>query len=137
MRVFHSLPAVTVLSGVVLLGAACNRNNGERSTNANNANAGVNTTANRTNANTATTSPTVSATIMPSQSDIPLPEARRITVEELRAALRRNEAVVVDVRSEPQFQAGHIRGAISIPEYQITERASELPRDKLIVTYCS
>ncbi len=130
MRLFHFLPA-TVLSGVVLLAAACSQ---EPSTNTNNTNAGV--TANRANTNIAATSPTVSPTAAP-RSDIPLPEARRITIEELRAALQRNEAVVVDVRSETPYQDGHIRGAILIPEGQIAERASELPRNKMIVTYCS
>jgi len=62
---------------------------------------------------------------------------RRVTVDEVREALDAGRAVVVDVRSVDSYEAGHIKGALSIPEAQIEARSSELPRDKLIVTYCS
>jgi 3-mercaptopyruvate sulfurtransferase SseA len=69
----------------------------------------------------------------------PTPEngVRRISVEELRAALEKGAAVVVDVRSAEQYKAGHIKGAILIPGDEIASRSRELPKDKLIVTYCS
>lgn len=62
---------------------------------------------------------------------------RRITVVELQGLLARNEAVVVDVRSEDSYKAGHIRGAKLIPVADTLKHANELPKDKLIVTYCS
>lgn len=62
---------------------------------------------------------------------------RRITVEELRAALDKGTAVAVDVRSVEQYKAGHIKGALSVPTAEIAARAKDLPKDKLIVTYCS
>lgn len=62
---------------------------------------------------------------------------RRVTVAELRDLLARNEAVVIDVRSEETYKAGHIHGAKLIPQGDIVKRANELPKDKLIVTYCS
>ncbi len=63
---------------------------------------------------------------------------QRITVEDLRAALERGEAVVLDVRNEAQYRAGHIAGAKWIPYTEVGERGPRLlPRDKLIVTYCS
>jgi hypothetical protein len=67
----------------------------------------------------------------------PADGVRRVTVEELRAALEKGTAVVIDVRSEEQYKAGHIKGALWIQGNQITERTKELPKDKLIVTYCS
>jgi predicted sulfurtransferase len=67
----------------------------------------------------------------------PADGVRRVSVEELKAALEKNEAVVIDVRGEVEYDMGHIRGSRSLPLGLITSRADELPRDKLIVTYCA
>jgi predicted sulfurtransferase len=64
-------------------------------------------------------------------------DVRRITPEEVRALLKQNKAVVVDVRNKDAYNAGHIKGALSIPFGEIEERAKELPRDQMIVAYCS
>jgi len=61
----------------------------------------------------------------------------RITPAELRQLLRRRKAVIVDVRSLETYKAGHIKGALSIPIDQVETRFRELPRNKLIATYCS
>jgi rhodanese-related sulfurtransferase/DNA-binding transcriptional ArsR family regulator len=53
--------------------------------------------------------------------------------------LRRAEAgevVVLDVRPSPEFAAGHIPGAVSIPVDELPQRLSELPADVEIVAYC-
>lgn len=46
--------------------------------------------------------------------------------------------IIVDARTEEEFNEGHIEGAILIPEYEISERAEkELPnKDQLILVYC-
>lgn len=62
---------------------------------------------------------------------------RRVTVAELKDLLAKNEAVVIDVRNQTSFDAAHIRGARLIPEAEVINHAAELPRNKLIVTYCS
>lgn len=62
---------------------------------------------------------------------------RRITPTELQDLLAKNEAFVVDVRNEASYNAGHIRSAKLIPEADVPNRLSELPKDKLIVTYCA
>ena len=62
---------------------------------------------------------------------------QRITTAELQEKLQKNEVVVIDVRTEASFNLSHIRGAKLIPHTEIAKRANELPRDKLIVTYCS
>lgn len=67
----------------------------------------------------------------------PADGARRVTVAELKDLLDRNEAVVIDVRNEASYNAGHIRGSKLIPEAEITNHLDELPKNKLIVTYCS
>ena len=63
--------------------------------------------------------------------------ARRITTAELQGLLAKNQAVVIDVRNEASYNAGHIHGAKLIPEADLPNHLSELPKDKLIVTYCS
>jgi 3-mercaptopyruvate sulfurtransferase SseA len=63
--------------------------------------------------------------------------ARRITIDELDALMKNNEAVVIDVRTQPAFDQGHIPGSRLIPAGEIQNYITELPRDKMIVTYCS
>jgi rhodanese-like protein len=67
----------------------------------------------------------------------PADGVRRITTVELQDLLAKNQAFVIDVRTEASYNAGHIRGAKLIPEADIPNHLSELPKDKLIVTYCS
>lgn len=62
---------------------------------------------------------------------------RRVTVAELKDLLAKNEAVVLDVRNEAAYNTGHIRGAKLIPEAEVVNHMDELPKNKLIVTYCS
>jgi rhodanese-related sulfurtransferase len=61
----------------------------------------------------------------------------RVSLDDARRALERNDVFFVDVRGDVPYSLEHIRGAVSIPLGLIAERASELPSDKLIVTYCS
>jgi len=62
---------------------------------------------------------------------------RRVTVTELKDLLAKNEVLVIDVRNQTSYDAGHIKGARLIPETEVVGHADELPRNKLIVTYCS
>lgn len=63
--------------------------------------------------------------------------ARRISGEEARQAVAKGEAVLVDVRAKEAYEAGHAKGAISLPLSDVPARAGELPKDKLIITYCT
>jgi 3-mercaptopyruvate sulfurtransferase SseA len=63
--------------------------------------------------------------------------ARRVTISELETMIKDGSAVVIDVRDEEAYNAGHIPGAKLIPSAEILNHIKELPRDKLIVTYCS
>jgi hypothetical protein len=66
------------------------------------------------------------------------PEPPIITPAELKAQLDQGEPVViVDGRSPADFAQGHLNGALSIPAGEISERYQELPKDRLIVFYCS
>jgi len=59
-----------------------------------------------------------------------------VTREELARRLRDGDVVVLDVRPEPEFAAGHISGAVSLPIGELTRRLRDLPRDRVVVAYC-
>lgn len=61
----------------------------------------------------------------------------RISVAELRAALAEDRAVILDVRGSVDYDLEHIKGARLLPLGEIAQRAGELPRGKLFVTYCA
>ena len=61
----------------------------------------------------------------------------RIEASEARQIVEKGQAVVVDVRSKDSFDSGHIEGAISVPLAEIETRLGELPKDKMIVAYCT
>ena len=46
--------------------------------------------------------------------------------------------IIIDARTQEEYDLGHIPGAILIPEYEIADRAeAELPdKDQLILVYC-
>ena len=46
--------------------------------------------------------------------------------------------IIIDARTQEEYDDGHIHGAILIPEYEIADRAeNELPhKDQLILVYC-
>jgi rhodanese-related sulfurtransferase/DNA-binding HxlR family transcriptional regulator len=56
--------------------------------------------------------------------------------EELVARLHRGDVVLVDVRPQEEFAAGHIDGARSIPLAELEQRLAELPADREVVAYC-
>jgi rhodanese-related sulfurtransferase len=63
-------------------------------------------------------------------------EVEKLTASELCDRLDRGSAVVLDVRPEPEFRAGHIAGARSAPLASLEEVAPTLPRRGEIVAYC-
>ena len=44
--------------------------------------------------------------------------------------------VVWDVRPEPEFEAGHVPGAVSVPPGEVRRRLRSVPRDAQVVAYC-
>lgn len=67
----------------------------------------------------------------------PYPSVARITPEEAHAMVQNGEALLVDVRDQAAFEAGHAAGALSLPESEVAGRMSELPPDQMIITYCT
>jgi len=56
--------------------------------------------------------------------------------DELRERLRRGDVVLVDVRPPHEFDAGHIKGARSIPLDELDRRLDELPAGREVIAYC-
>src|SRR5688500_2456475 len=59
-----------------------------------------------------------------------------ISAGDLQKRLPRGDVVVLDVRPEPEYRAGHIPGAQSVPVDALASLASKLPRHRQIVAYC-
>jgi hypothetical protein len=59
-----------------------------------------------------------------------------IGVDELKSLLDRGvQADVIDVRTKPEFDKLHIKGAHSIPLRDLPARTGEIPRNRLVVFY--
>jgi 3-mercaptopyruvate sulfurtransferase SseA len=115
MRLLLSLSAAVVLAVLTL--AACN--------------------SSEKNANKAGSNGSVTSSATPPGHIAPADGVKRVTTVELREALDKGTAIVVDVRGDVAYKQNHIKGSISIPGEQIAAHLKDLPRDKMIVTYCS
>jgi 3-mercaptopyruvate sulfurtransferase SseA len=122
MRKVGSLAALSVFCAALLVLAACKADDGADS---------------RTQTAIPPPSATTKGTTPAQQPKHAESNAQRISIAEARAAFERGEAIFVDVRSEMAYKGGHIKGAVVIPENDILARAEELPRDKMIITYCA
>lgn len=119
MRLFISLSATAILAATIL--TACNSMDKPHATEQGNMPATANTQAGQT------------TTVNPPVSD----GVKRVTTAELKEAMDNNAVVIIDVRNDASFKAGHIKGARLIPAGEIADHIKELPSDKMIVTYCS
>lgn len=63
-------------------------------------------------------------------------ELEATTCEDLLKQIKAGSVVVLDVRPEQEYSAGHIRGARSIPMNELEARLKEIPKRKTIVAYC-
>lgn len=55
---------------------------------------------------------------------------------ELLMKARKKEVVVIDVRPDNEYAAGHLPFARSMPLAELKSRIAELPKDKPIIAYC-
>jgi rhodanese-related sulfurtransferase/DNA-binding transcriptional ArsR family regulator len=60
----------------------------------------------------------------------------QLSAEELAARLERGDVIVLDVRPETEFHAGHIAGARSVPIDELDLLVGELPKRREVVAYC-
>jgi hypothetical protein len=62
----------------------------------------------------------------------------RVRVEEAKAAVEKNEAIIIDVRGPDAYKASHIKGSVEHALSRIEQGDfKELPKNKRIIAYCS
>jgi rhodanese-related sulfurtransferase len=60
----------------------------------------------------------------------------QVSASELEARLERGDVVLLDVRPEAEYRAGHIVGAVSVPLSVLPSIAPTLPRRREVIAYC-
>ncbi len=63
-----------------------------------------------------------------------MPEVPSVTVHDVPEDLR--DAVLLDVREDDEWQAGHVDGALHIPLGDLMARSGEVPSDAEVVVTC-
>ena len=67
----------------------------------------------------------------------PADNARRIGAKEAHELWEKGDAIVIDTRPESAYKDEHIKGSISMPTGTVLARVDELPRNKMIIAYCT
>ena len=63
-----------------------------------------------------------------------LQQIPRITAEDL--AVHKNGTVVIDVRSQGEWAAGHVPGSLNLPLGHLEQRVEGIPREATLVVHC-
>ena len=61
----------------------------------------------------------------------------RITVDEGREMMERDDVAVIDVREPHEYEGGHVPDAKLLPVASVFARREELPRDKDVIFVCA
>ena len=59
-----------------------------------------------------------------------------VSRKELARRLKDGTVMVLDVRPEDEFAAGHLPGAVNVPLRELARRLRNLPKNREIVAYC-
>jgi rhodanese-related sulfurtransferase len=70
---------------------------------------------------------------------VPKPRPGEIAIDDFKkiAANTPADTLVLDVRTRDEGNAGMIKGAKLVPDEEILDRLSDIPKDKQIITHCS
>lgn len=60
----------------------------------------------------------------------------KIDRKNLLKQAKRGDVIILDVRSEDEFNSAHIPFSLNIPISQLKRRLSEIPKNKEVVAYC-
>jgi len=61
---------------------------------------------------------------------------RSVTGAELLRQMKDDAVIVLDVRPEAEYRAGHIAGARSVPVDELEKRLKQIPKKREVVAYC-
>lgn len=73
------------------------------------------------------------------ETEIQTPQYQQITAEQAKELMdTETDYIILDARTQEEFDEGHIDGAILIPEYEVATRAEKelSDKDRLILVYC-
>ena len=73
------------------------------------------------------------------ESKTPTPQYTQISAEKAKELMEtEKDYIILDARTQEEFDEGHIDGAIMIPEYEVSARAEKelTDKDQLILVYC-
>jgi rhodanese-related sulfurtransferase len=59
-----------------------------------------------------------------------------ISVRELQTKLKAGKVTLLHVGAKGEYDAGHLPGALSMPETEVAARAKRLPKQRPVVVYC-
>jgi hydroxyacylglutathione hydrolase len=72
------------------------------------------------------------------EAGLPLATIEQISVEELQHRIEEKSVeTIIDVRRAPEWDAGHIEGAVHLPLNHLTESALSLNRDAKTAVLCA
>lgn len=61
-----------------------------------------------------------------------------VPVDDIKKAYdAKQDFILLDARPPTDFAAGHIKGAVNAPYFEVEKHLSKLPKDKWIITYCA
>lgn len=65
-------------------------------------------------------------------------EYKKINAEEAKAMIDREDVIILDVRTQEEYDSGHIENAVLLPVTEIADKAEEILPDKdaKILIYC-
>ncbi len=58
-------------------------------------------------------------------------------IGQLKTSINTRNALLIDVREASEFRGGHIEGAINIPLRSLTDNLTQIPKNRLVILYCS
>jgi hypothetical protein len=79
-----------------------------------------------------------SATAIPASPQNAEDKIPRVKVDDAKKMIEEGKAIIIDVRGPDAYKLSHIKGALDIPLTKLdTGEIKDLPKDKLIIAYCS
>jgi rhodanese-related sulfurtransferase len=76
------------------------------------------------------------ATTAPDTTQAALDLAPTVSVDTVADIKERDDVVVLDVREQWEYDAGHIPGVTLIPLAEVPDRVNEIPTDKTVIVTC-
>jgi phage shock protein E len=123
-----------LLSAASTLFTGCSMGKGSDTTGAGDLNPSANTAVSAAASVSTSDNPSTEA----SSDKLTKAEYRKITPQEAKDMMDAGGAIILDVRTQEEFNEGHIKGAVLMPDTDVAQKASSVLPDKnaRILVYC-